>query len=49
MFFDENGEKIIRIISVRKANEKERICYEPKKISLSLRLDNDIILFFKNW
>ena len=28
MFFDENGEEIIRIISARKANEKERIFYE---------------------
>jgi len=28
MFFDENGEEIIRIISARKANEKERIYYE---------------------
>ncbi|MDQ7085460.1 MAG: BrnT family toxin [Sulfurovum sp.] len=25
MFFDENGEEIIRIISARKANQKERI------------------------
>jgi len=28
MFFDENGEEIIRIISARKANIKERIFYE---------------------
>lgn len=28
MFFDENGEEIIRIISARKANEKERKFYE---------------------
>jgi hypothetical protein len=28
MFFDENGEEIIRIISARKANPKERIFYE---------------------
>ncbi len=28
MFFDENGEEIIRIISARKANQKERIFYE---------------------
>ncbi len=28
IFFDENGEEIIRIISARKANEKERIFYE---------------------
>jgi len=28
MFFDENGEEIICIISARKANEKERIFYE---------------------
>jgi len=28
MFFDENGEEIIRIISARRANEKERIFYE---------------------
>lgn len=28
MFFDENGDEIIRIISARKANEKERIFYE---------------------
>jgi len=28
MFFDENGEEIIRIISARKANSKERIFYE---------------------
>ncbi|MCF6340289.1 MAG: BrnT family toxin [Sulfurimonas sp.] len=27
-FFDENGEEIIKIISARKANEKERIFYE---------------------
>jgi uncharacterized DUF497 family protein len=28
MFFDEHGEEIIRIISARKANQKERIYYE---------------------
>ena len=28
MFFDENGEEIIRIISARRANLKERIFYE---------------------
>lgn len=28
MFFDENGEEIIRIISARKTNLKERIFYE---------------------
>ncbi len=28
MFFDENAEEIIRIISARKANSKERIFYE---------------------
>ena len=28
MFFDENGEEIIRIISARKANIKERKFYE---------------------
>ena len=28
MFFDENGEEVIRIISVRKANQKERRFYE---------------------
>ena len=28
IFFDENGEEIIRIISARKANEKERKFYE---------------------
>ena len=28
MFFDENGEEISRIISARKANQKERIFYE---------------------
>ncbi len=28
MFFNENGEEIIRIISARKANQKERIFYE---------------------
>lgn len=28
MFFDENGEEIIRILSARKANQKERIFYE---------------------
>lgn len=28
MFFDENGEEIIRIISARKANIKERRFYE---------------------
>ena len=28
MFFDENGEEIIRIISARKANQKERNFYE---------------------
>ncbi len=28
MFFDENGNEIIRIISARKANQKERIFYE---------------------
>jgi uncharacterized DUF497 family protein len=28
IFFDEKGEEIIRIISARKANEKERIFYE---------------------
>jgi len=28
MFFNENGEEIIRIISARKANLKERIFYE---------------------
>ncbi len=83
IFFDENGEEIIRIISARKANQKERIFYtlkeypvsnikegekfddyemleeydfsdgirgrfyEPKKIPVSLRLDNDIVLYFK--
>jgi predicted DNA binding CopG/RHH family protein len=76
MFFDENGEEIIRIISARKANQKKGYSmsnikdrekyddyemleeydfsdgvrgrfYEPKKIPVSLRLDNDIVLFFK--
>ena len=28
IFFDDNGEEIIRIISARKANQKERIFYE---------------------
>ncbi len=28
MFFDENGEEIIRIISARRDNQKERIFYE---------------------
>jgi len=28
IFFDENGEEIVRIISARKANQKERIFYE---------------------
>ena len=28
MFFDEEGEEIIRIISARRANQKERIFYE---------------------
>jgi uncharacterized DUF497 family protein len=28
MYFDENGEEIIRIISARKANQKEREFYE---------------------
>ena len=28
LFFDDNGEEIIRIISARKASEKERIFYE---------------------
>ncbi len=28
MFFDENGDEIIRIISARKANNKERKFYE---------------------
>ena len=28
IFFDENGEEIIRIISARKANQKERRFYE---------------------
>ncbi len=28
MFFDEDGEEIIRIISARKANQKERSFYE---------------------
>ena len=28
IFFDENGEEVIRIISARKANQKERIFYE---------------------
>ncbi len=28
IFFDENGEEIIRITSARKANLKERIFYE---------------------
>ncbi len=28
MFFDENGEEIIRIISARRANQKERKFYE---------------------
>lgn len=28
MFFDQNGEEIIRIISARKANQKEREFYE---------------------
>lgn len=28
MFFDGNGEEIIRIISARKANQNERIFYE---------------------
>ena len=76
MFFDENGEEIIRIISARRANQKKGYFmsnikerekydnyemlddydfsegirgrfYEPKKIPVSLRLDNDIVLFFK--
>ncbi len=28
IFFDENGEEVIRIINARKANQKERIFYE---------------------
>ncbi len=28
LFFDDNGEEIIRIISARKANSKERLFYE---------------------
>ena len=28
IFFNENGEEIIRIISARRANQKERIFYE---------------------
>ncbi|MBT5935208.1 BrnT family toxin [Sulfurimonas sp.] len=28
MFFDEDGQEIIRIISARRANQKERIFYE---------------------
>ena len=28
LFFDENGEEIIRIVSARKANQKERKFYE---------------------
>jgi len=28
MFFDDNGEEIIRIISARRANQKERTFYE---------------------
>ncbi|MFW6307648.1 MAG: BrnT family toxin, partial [Campylobacterales bacterium] len=28
MFFDDDGNEIIRIISARKANQKERIFYE---------------------
>ena len=28
MFFDENGEEVIRIISARRANQKERTFYE---------------------
>jgi uncharacterized DUF497 family protein len=28
IFFDENGEEVIRIISARKANQKERAFYE---------------------
>ena len=28
MFFDENGEEIVRIISARKANQEERNFYE---------------------
>ncbi|MEA1973443.1 MAG: BrnT family toxin [Candidatus Cloacimonadota bacterium] len=28
MFFDDNGEEVIRIISARKANQNERIFYE---------------------
>ena len=28
IFFDESGEEIIRIISARKANQKERMFYE---------------------
>lgn len=28
MFFDEDGEEIIRIISARKANQKEKDFYE---------------------
>jgi len=28
MFFDDDGKEIIRIISARKANQKERIFYE---------------------
>ena len=28
MFFDENGDEVIRIISARRANQKERIFYE---------------------
>ena len=76
MFFDENGEEIIRIISARKVNNKQGNSmsnikdrekyddyemldnydfsggvrgrfYEPKKIPVSLRLDNDIVLYFK--
>ena len=31
IFFDENGEEIIHIISARKANQKEKIFYEQHK------------------
>ncbi len=35
MFFDEDGKEIIRIISARKANEKERIFYTLKEYPVS--------------
>ena len=76
IFFDENGEEIIRIISARKASVKERSFlsdiddrkkyddyemeeeydfsrgvrgrfYKPKKIPTTLRLDDDILMYFK--